>query len=218
MPGRKPATASSALVPVATCARPCSAASGPSTSSSSALQWKHRSPALARYPSRSISRVRGRQPAARPRPVAKSRASSRSPPASDAETAVAAATRLGAEHPHRRRQHQGRVGAAGEGHQHRAQLAQPHLERSHALRRARAAGPQDGALGGGHLGGAHPRGYVRAGPGAARRVGEGLPNPYRVRTVTGHQAVGPTGRMRTMALPCGDPPAAQEVGTSTVRR
>src|SRR5689334_4637078 len=48
IPGRNPARRSSALVPVATWARPSRSATGPSTSSSSALQKKHRSPALAR--------------------------------------------------------------------------------------------------------------------------------------------------------------------------
>ena len=48
MPGRNPATASSALVPVATTARPSRPASGASVSSSSALQKSQRSPALAR--------------------------------------------------------------------------------------------------------------------------------------------------------------------------
>ena len=48
MPGRKPATASSAFVPVATVPMPRASASGVSTSISSALQKKQRSPPLAR--------------------------------------------------------------------------------------------------------------------------------------------------------------------------
>ncbi len=213
MPGRKPATASSALVPVATCARPCSAASGPSTSSSSALQWKQRSPAFARYPSRSISRVRGASQRT-PRPVAKARASSRSPPASEAETAVAAATCSGPST---------RTAAASTN----AESAPPENATStdpRSRRRASSASTRSG----GHAPWVRrtrtsaavtsaeltPRGYVRAPPPRAapvRTAHRGAP----VHTVTSRLLVGPTGRIRTIARQDGDPPAARGVGTST---
>src|SRR3954447_7151724 len=92
MPGRKPATTSSALVPVTTSASPRSAASGIRTSTSSVLQKAQRSPALATYPGRDSSSVRGSSWRT-PRPAAKATAASRSAAGRLGETAVAATTR-----------------------------------------------------------------------------------------------------------------------------
>src|SRR4051794_20226255 len=92
MPGRKPARRSSALVPVTTSAMPRSAASGVSTSTSSDLQKAHRSPALATYPGRDSSSVRGCS-CRTPRETAKACAASRSAAGRLGETAVAATTR-----------------------------------------------------------------------------------------------------------------------------
>ena len=91
------------------------------------MQWKQRSGPLAAYPLRLISSVAGVR-CRTPSPRANSAASSSSLAGSDGLTAVRGDHRVGAQGAHRRRQQERGVGAAGERHHHRAEVAQPLVE------------------------------------------------------------------------------------------